>query len=154
VSQPYTVPLLGLVLVLVWNLCLTLFALWLWFTRDSNPAQTGKTTQTRKRPEKPGEGAQEPRKPPGGLPVPDKAPPTVLDALKGSGPLPVRDRPPPPPPPRQWLDEHQPTTDMRAVQPETNPEPATEQIRPSRRPAGQWAEDQHGNWSYNPEERK
>ncbi len=152
-NEPYQLTVGVAIAAAVWLLALTVMTLTNWFKHGTDEKdQSGKTAQTRNVPAKAPQRPQEPRKPP---PPSTDTPETVLSPLKGSGPLPPnRDRPPPPPAPKQWLEEHQPTQQMRAVQPETNPEPATEQIRPSRRPAGQWAEDQHGNWSYNPEERK
>jgi hypothetical protein len=153
-NEPFTPTVGGVLALAVWLLALTALTLAQWFHRDTD--QTGNTAQTRKRAAKAPQRPASARKPPPGTPSdPHAREEDHTEALKGSGPLPVRDRPPPPPPPRQWLDEHQPTTDMRAVQPETNPEPATEQIRPSRKASGRYVEGPGGSWSYQrPEETK
>ncbi len=156
-NEPYVPTLGGLIALIVWLLALTTLTLALWFHRGTDTkTQTGNTTPTRNAPAKPPQRPQEPRKPPPGSPSDPHAHDEGLTAaLSGSGPLPLtRDlnTRPPPPTPKQWVETHtEPaTTDMRAVQPETSPAPATEQIRPGRKPSGQWGEDEHGNWTYKP----
>jgi hypothetical protein len=140
VNQPFGLTVGMAVTTIVWLLALTVFVFALWFHRDTEKADR------QERPAKPPGRAQEPRKPAPGLPLPDRPPTDGVDALRGSGPLPARDRPPPPTP-RQWVETHPPP-----VPPQPDPAPATEQIRPDRRAAGRWGQGPGGVWGYQPPE--